>query len=321
MTNRTACISIDVDTLSSIYKGQGCTRPGGYTFIEFRTGVENMNNFFDRYDIKTTMFMVGNDFKHKDNLGHIRDIHKKDHEIANHSMSHPQGFRWLSPADKEKELRAMEEICQQVTGSKPVGFRSPGWNVDDTTIPVLNKLGYHYESSVFPTFLMPVMKFAHWRSMSQQTKPDRTTMGMWKYMFAPLRPYHTSTQSLARKDHKKKNGLIEFPISVTPILRIPFFATLLLFTGEGFYNLLYKQIRRWNLPIHFQMHLSDFADYNLPELEDQMPGGSSGTYVPQALNTSLEQKLDLFARMIETIGADYKFITLEQWAQRMKTQS
>lgn len=321
MTKRSACISIDVDTLSSIYKGQGCTRPGGYTFIEFRTGVENMNAFFARFGIKTTMFMVGNDFKHKSNLEHIRLIHKSGHEIANHSMSHPQGFRWLSPADKEKEIGAMDEICQQVTGSKPVGFRSPGWNVDDATIPVLKKLGYKYESSIFPTFLMPVMKFAHWRSMSKQTKADRTTMGMWKYMFAPLRPYHTSARSLAQKSRNNTEGLIEFPISVTPILRIPFFATLLLFTGENIYNLFFKQIRRWKLPIHFQMHLSDFADYNLPELANQMPRGSSGTYVPQALNTSLEKKLDLFARMIETISVDYEFITLQQWTQRMETQA
>ena len=45
------CISIDVDTLSSIYKGEGCTRTGGYTFVEFRSGVENMLSFFEKYII------------------------------------------------------------------------------------------------------------------------------------------------------------------------------------------------------------------------------------------------------------------------------
>ena len=320
MTKRTACISIDVDTLSSIYKGMGCTRPGGYTFIEFRTGMENMAAFFKRYSIPATLFMVGNDFKHKGNLGHIRDFNKSGHEIANHSMNHPQGFRWLSAADKEKEIRLMGEICQQVTGSKPVGFRSPGWNIDDATIPILKKLGYQYESSVFPTFLMPVMKFAHWRSMSKQAKPDRTTMGMWKYMFAPIRPYHTSGQSLSRKGQKKEDGLIEFPISVTPILRIPFFATLLLFTGDGFTICstnrsdagIYPCISRCTCPISPITACRNWLT--------RLPGGSSGTYVPQALNTSLDDKMDLFARMIETIGKDYEFITLRQWTQRMGKQ-
>ena len=315
MSKPTACISIDVDTLSSIYKGLGCTRPGGYTYVEFRTGIEAMADFFDGYNIKTTMFMVGNDFKFEGNHGHIRDIHQAGHEIANHSMTHPQGFRWLSAQEKENELQSMGDICEQVTGQRPVGFRSPGWNVDDATIPVLKKLNYLYESSVFPTFLMPVMKFAHWRSMSSQPKPNRTTMGMGKYMFAPIRPYKTSAASLSQKG---SDGLFEFPISVTPILRIPFFATLLLASGAGIYGILYRQIRRFGLPVHFQMHLSDFVDYSLPEFSDQMPAGNSGTYVPQALSTPLEKKLEIFRTMIEQILTDYEFITLRQWSQKLE---
>jgi hypothetical protein len=315
MSRPNACISIDVDTLSSIYKGQGCTRPAGYTYIEFRTGIENLARFFEQFNIKSTLFMVGNDFKYKDNLGHIRDIHQVGHEIANHSMTHPQGFRWLSAEQKEAEIRSMGEICRQTVGSNPIGFRSPGWNVDDATIPVLKKLDYRYESSVFPTFLMPAMKFTHWRSMSKQPKPDRTTMGMSRYMFAPIRPYHTSAKSLARRGH---GGLAEFPISVTPILRIPFFATTLLLAGIDFYRILYKRIRSRQLPVHFQMHLSDFVDYSLPEFASQMPAHGSGTYVPQSLSTPLAEKLDLFARMIEIIQTDYDFITLAEWTERME---
>ena len=315
MSKPYASISIDVDTLSSIYKGLGCTRPGGYTYIEFRTGMENMASFFNPYNIKTTMFMVGNDFKYEGNLGHIRDIHKDGHEIGNHSMTHPQGFRWLPAQEKEQELRSMGEICNQVTGRSPVGFRSPGWNVDDATIPILKKLNYVYESSVFPTFLMPVMKFAHWRSMSSQPKPNRTTMGMGKYMLAPIRPYHTSANSLSSRG---TDGLLEFPVCVTPILRIPFFATMQLASGPGFSRFFYNQIRRHGLPINFQMHLSDFVDYSLPEFSDQMPAASSGTYVPQALSTPLAKKLEIFSEIIEQINMDYEFITLEQWSQKMR---
>ena len=189
MNKTLACISIDVDSLASIYKGLGCTHPGGYTYIEFRTGMENLARFFERFNIKATLFMVGGDFKYQANIPTIKAVHKAGHEIANHSMSHPQGFRYLSAEEKETELRAMGDICRETVGEAPIGFRSPGWNIDDETIPVLQKLGYHYDSSVFPTFLMPVMKFAHWRSMSKQPAPVRTTMGQYSYMFAPLRPY------------------------------------------------------------------------------------------------------------------------------------
>jgi len=307
-------ISIDVDTLSSIYKGQGCSRKGGYTFIEFRSGVENMLAFFSKFNIKTTMFMVGNDFLYKKNHSAIREISKQGHEIANHSMTHPQGFRWLSKMEKARELNSMADICREVTGRKPTGFRSPGWNIDDSTIPVLNELGYTYDSSVFPTSFMPILKFAHWSSMSKQVKEDRTTMGQMNYMLAPSVPYHVSDGSLGRRG---SNSLIEFPISVSPILRIPFFATLLLFTGTGFYKNIYRAIKATGLPVHFQMHLSDFIDYSLPELKGQMPKSTQGAYVPQSLSTSLKTKMNVFTEIIELIAHDYELITLEKWVEKI----
>ena len=309
-------ISVDVDSLSSIYKGHGCSLPGGYTFVEFRTGLENLSNFFSKYAIKTTMFMVGNDFLYKKNHASIKEIANNGHEIANHSMTHPQGFRWLLEKEKEMELDSMSDICWEVTGKRPVGFRSPGWNIDDATLPVLNKLKYVYDSSVFPTSLMPLMKFAHWSSMSKQKKQDRTTMGQTSYMFSPLSPYHVSDYSLGKRGN---NSLIEFPISVSPYLRVPFFATLFLITGIGFYRKLYRSIRAVGLPVHFQMHLSDFIDYSIPELKDQMPGNKKGVYIPQSLHTPLSRKLDLFSELIDLIAPDYSFITLDQWAKRIRS--
>jgi len=316
MMNNWANISIDVDSLSSIYKGQGCVRAGGYTFAEFRTGLENLSNFFSKYSIHTTMFMVGNDFLYEKNHPAIKEITTNGHEIANHSMTHPQGFRWLPEEEKEKELTAMSNICQEVTGKRPIGFRSPGWNIDYATLPVLNKLEFMYDSSIFPTSLMPLMKFAHWSSMSKQKKQDRTTMGQTSYMFSPLSPYHVSNNSLGKRGD---NSLIEFPISVSPYLRIPFFATLLLFTGISFYKKLFQSILAAGLPVHFQMHLSDFIDYSIPELKDQMPGSKNGAYVPQSLHTPLSEKLDIYSAMIDLIGQDYNFITLEQWAIKMRS--
>lgn len=305
-----ASVSIDIDTLSSIYKGNGLTREGGYTFIELRTGLETISRFFGGYGIQTTLFMVGKDFVPDINHESIRSIASEKHELANHTMSHPQGFRCLSSSQKEQEIADMGEICEVVTGIQPVGFRSPGWNMDDTGLPVLKKLGYQYDSSVFPTFVMPVMKAAHWVSMFRQPRPDRTTMGMWRYMFAPCVPYITSAHSFAVKG---KNGLVEFPVSVTPFLRIPFFATMLLFLGYDVYKFLFEWIHSKGLPIHFQMHLSDFVDYSLPEFKDQMPVRNRGSYIPQALTTSLEDKLYVFRRMIDLIARDYTFITLKDW--------
>jgi hypothetical protein len=37
-------------------------------------------------------------------------------------------------------------------------------------------------------------------------------------------------------------------------------------------------------------------------------------YVPQALGVPLERKLSIFRQAMDVIAADYRLVTLEQWA-------
>jgi hypothetical protein len=312
-----AAISSDIDTLNSIYKGQGCRRAGGYTYAELRMGLEEFARFLEPYGVQATLFMVGNDFQHTVNHDAIRSMVRQGHEIANHTMTHAQGFRLLSSAEKEAEIAGMETICEQVTGVRPRGFRSPGWNIGDDALPILLRRGYLYDSSVHPTSLMPLLKFLHWRSMSSRSGGERTTMGHMRYMFAPTKPYRTDRQSFAVKG---QDGLVEFPVTVTPLLRLPFFATFLLATGLEFFERSYRALKARGYPIQFMFHLSDFVDYSHPELADQVPNGK-GVYVPQALRTSLEQKLTLFRKAMDILAEDYTFGALAQWAESVGQES
>jgi len=309
-----AAISCDIDTLASIYKGQGCRRPGGYTYSEFSMGLENFSRFLEPFGIKSTLFMVGNDFKHKVNHGAIRSMSSQNHEIANHTMTHAQGFRLLSLEEKETEIAGMEDICEQVTGRRPRGFRSPGWNIGDDALLILKRRGYWYDSSVHPPSLMPILKFLHWYSMSSRKGDERTTMGHMRYMFASPKPYRTNMQSLAVKG---KDGIIEFPVTVTPLIRLPFFATFLLATGIGVFERSYQALKTFRFPIQFMFHLSDFVDYSHPDLADQVPA-MGGIYVPQALRTSLDQKLTLFRKALDTLAGNYTFSTLAEWSEKMR---
>jgi hypothetical protein len=306
-------ISCDVDTLASIYKGYGCRRPGGYTYAEFRMGLENFCRLLEPFGIKATLFMVGEDFYQRQNVPYIKAVIAEGHEIANHTLTHAQGFRLLSLEAKETEIAGMEEICQQVTGQRPVGFRSPGWNVSDDALPILKRRGYLYDSSVFPSALNPLLKFLHRHSMRGRSGGDCTTLGLLCYMLAPTRPYRTAEDSLGRRGD---DGLVEFPVSVVPIVRLPFFATFLLATGLALFKICYQTLKALRWPIQYQFHLSDFVDYSHPELEGQVPRGKE-VYVPQALMTPLKEKWDLFERALNMIASDYTFMTLENWAHRV----
>jgi hypothetical protein len=309
-----AAVTSDIDTLASIYKSQGCRRPGGYTYAELRMGLETFSHFLRPYGIKATLFMVGNDFLRVENHNTIQAMSEEGHEIGNHTMTHAQGFRLLPSDHKEAEISGMERLCSKVTGQRPVGFRSPGWNISDDTLPILKKRGYLYDSSVFPTSLMPLLKFLHWNSTRSCKERDRTTMGLLKYMTAPSVPYLTSRSSLARRGDEK---FVEFPITVTPLTRFPFSATFLLATGIGVFKLFYQVLKELNYPIQMQFHLSDFVDYTHPDLAEQVPRKGEGFYVPHALNKPLVDKLKTFKGAMDLVAKNYRFITLAEWAEQL----
>jgi peptidoglycan-N-acetylglucosamine deacetylase len=312
-----ASITSDIDTLASIYKGVGCRPPDGYTYAELQMGLENFALFLDDYGIKATLFMVGNDFKPEKNHSVIQTMSAQGHEIANHTMTHAQGFRLLSSEEKEAEIAGMEEICERVVGKKPVGFRSPGWNMGDDAIEILKRRGYTYDSSIHPMILTPLMKFLHWRSMSGYDTAMRTTLGHLYYMFAPRKPYHSGSSRLGRPG---KGGILEFPLTVLPLVRLPFWATIHLASGYGFFQVCYDILKKLHIPIQYQFHLSDFVDYSDPSLKDQVPQVGQGAYVPGALQTPLGKKMDLWKRIMDTLCQDYTFLTLQEWSQRRENK-
>lgn len=304
-------ITSDIDTLASIYKGTGCRRSNGYTGVEFHMGLENFQRFLEPYNVRATLFMVGNDLRHEENHAAARAMVAAGHEIANHTMTHAQGFRSLTVEEKERELADMEAICEEVTGRCPVGFRSPGRNVSDDALPILKRRGYLYDSSVFPTSLMPLLKLMHWRTMRSRRGGDRTTLGHWRYMAAAPVPYRTSLRSLAERG---SDGIWEIPVTVTPVVRLPLFATFLVSTGLALFRASVRALQLWQRPVQFQFHLSDFVDYAHPDLADQVPTPGDGVYVPAALRMPLERKLSLFREAMDLLAEHWEFTPLAEWA-------
>ena len=311
MSKLQGAISSDIDTLRSLYYRYGLV-PAACGGADFEVGLENFSRFLEPYGIQSTLFMVGQDFGPSRNHGVIRDIVREGHEIANHSYTHPQGFRLLTLARQEEEISKMEKACQQLTGKRPYGFRSPGWNVSDDVLKILRQRGYIYDSSVFPTVLSPILKMLHWYNMQGAPIADRTTLGDWRYMTAPMKPFQTSSQTLSRPG---RGGIIEFPITVTPGLRLPFFATSVLATGIDFFKSSLKKLTEREYPLQFQFHLSDFVDYSKPGLSEEIPRSSDKVYVPKSFRVPLKGKINLFKEVLELMFESYEFMTLHQWAR------
>ena len=127
-------------------------------------------------------------------------------------------------------------------------------------------------------------------------------------MNCPLNPYKCTKDNFGLRGDDK---LIEFPMTVTPILRLPFFATFLLSTNIKIFDFSLKSILKSGNIIQFMFHLSDFVDYSHKEFRDQVPNSGDGVYIPKALKFPLKKKIELFKYAIDKIAYYSNFDTLK----------
>ncbi len=82
----------------------------------------------------------------------IREIHAAGHEIASHGHGH-ELLTQTSPRRFELDVRKSVEILTDIVGERPIGYRAPAFSIVESTRwagPILAKLGFKYDSSIFP---------------------------------------------------------------------------------------------------------------------------------------------------------------------------
>ncbi|KAI4244637.1 MAG: hypothetical protein L6R40_002841 [Gallowayella cf. fulva] len=68
-------------------------------------------------------------------------------EIALHGYSH-EGAYQMTEAQESDVLEKCIQLATDLTGRKPVGYRAPLYQIRETTILLLEKHGFHYDSSL-----------------------------------------------------------------------------------------------------------------------------------------------------------------------------
>ncbi len=112
---------------------------------ETRVAIWRLLDLFERFGSKVTFFATGSTLRANPAAG--RDIVLRGHEICGH------GYRWLEhyTLTPKQELESMEstvKACQEVTGTRPVGWycREPSVN----TLRLLDKVGgFLYDSDFY----------------------------------------------------------------------------------------------------------------------------------------------------------------------------
>ena len=70
------------------------------------------------------------------------------HEIGVHGWIHESNTA-LDGETEARLLRQATDAIEEITGTRPVGYRAPSWNHSPNTLSIIRDMGFLYESSLF----------------------------------------------------------------------------------------------------------------------------------------------------------------------------
>lgn len=98
-------------------------------------------NVLDKYHIKATFFMIGQDMEKYP--GVVKEVLAHGHVIANHTYTHPHDIELDTRAQMLVELEKCEKVIERLTGNRAYLFRPPRGLVDGTVMSVASQEGYN----------------------------------------------------------------------------------------------------------------------------------------------------------------------------------
>lgn len=111
-----------------------------------RRGVPRIREVLDRYGAKASFFVPAvAAMLYPDEQ---RSLAEDGHEIGLHGWIHEVNTRVPPEVERELMLRAADRL-EAITGTRPVGMRTPSWDYSPTTLAIAQELGLIYDSSLF----------------------------------------------------------------------------------------------------------------------------------------------------------------------------
>lgn len=101
---------------------------------------QQLIDILGKYNVKATFFVVGEWVdKYPESVKALADA---GHEIMNHSDTHPH-MPQLSRNDMIKQLNSCNEKIEKITGKRPILFRAPYGDYDNTMLETVQSIGMY----------------------------------------------------------------------------------------------------------------------------------------------------------------------------------
>ena len=293
-------VQVDMDSFAVMLRYYG-HHDGPPPEMFYELAVPRLLDLFARHGIRATFFVVGADVR--GNAGDwLPKLQAAGHEVANHTEHHYFCLPRLPLEQLEAEIVLAEEAIASRLGERPVGFRSPGYDVDERVLALLESRGYWYDTSVFPSSIAPAVRLRQ-ALMQTHRQAQHGTLGRTAFLFAPRHPYRPSRARLWRADPSRP--FVELPVATLPILRLPFHATAHLAWGGAYFDWGQRWLGSGDLA--FAMHGVDVLGPDRDPIDPRL-------FAQPGVRLRADRKLTRFGHIFEVLSDRYAFVTSRELA-------
>ncbi|HUJ59502.1 MAG TPA: polysaccharide deacetylase family protein [Kofleriaceae bacterium] len=317
---RACAVSIDLDAIACYYRIHGLgVPPGELEHVILERALPRAAALFAGRDLRVTWFVVGRDADgdalgaspalpdraaRAGNAQRLRTLAGRGDELGNHSYSHPYELARLDRAVVDAEIAGCDRVLRAIAGAAPRGFRAPGYDVSPAMLDALARLGYRYDSSIFPAPGYYAAKAAVMAALAALGRPSGAVMTDPRGLTAPADPYRPAMTAPWRRGQAP---LVELPIAVTPWLRLPAIGTSLLVAPAWARARVIAAMAR-RACFNLELHGIDFADAERDGIPGELVERQPDLRVP------IDHKLERLDRLLDDVARRWEFATLAQVA-------
>ncbi|HTM19232.1 MAG TPA: polysaccharide deacetylase family protein [Kofleriaceae bacterium] len=310
-------MSIDLDPIDCYYRIHGLgPAPGELADVVMENCLPRFLELFERRGLKCTLFVVGSEIDVEARGAAARAARATlagaaadGHELGNHSYGHRYDLARLPAAEARPEIERAHRLIGELAGREVRGFRAPGYDLSPVMVDELMRLGYLYDSSIFPAPGYYAAKAAIMGLMRAAGRASGAVLTDPRALLAPAEPYRPSATAPWRRGQA---SIVELPIAVSPGVRVPAIGTTLLLAPHWARTRLLESMRRRSF-FNLELHGVDLADTD----EDGIPGDVAAR--EPAFRAPLADKLRALEATLDRLAADFDFVPLREaaiWAER-----
>ncbi len=276
----------------------------------YERALPRLVRLFEEEGLRATFFVIGRDVAAPGNAERLRGLVHAGHELGNHTFHHRYDFSRRDASDIEADIAEAHAVITEATGFAPHGFRAPGYTLSDVVVEKLVKLGYRYDSSVFPCPAYSSAKARAMGAMRARVRVSRSVLDDPRVRLASADPYR-----MARPYRRRGRGLLQLPIGVTNSLtaRLPYIGTSLVLGGPVVAKTLSRAMLGRPL-VNLELHGIDLADAEADGLTWLAP------HQPDLRVPLAQKEAALRAAIREVRAMGYPWVRLDDAADQFAAQ-